>query len=80
MFLFKIGLSRLISKLSLISRTNLLFPIAKMVNYSKHGILLQFKRCSRIALFFGVIVFLNVKDDIPIYSPDLTFKCLSVSP
>ena len=34
MFLFKIGLPRLISKLSLISRTNLL-PFVKMVNSSK---------------------------------------------
>ena len=30
MFLFKIGLFRLISKLSLISRTDLLFPFAKI--------------------------------------------------
>ena len=37
MFLFKIGLSRLISKFSLVSRTNLLFPFAKMVNSSKEG-------------------------------------------
>ena len=48
MFLFKMGLSRLISKLSLISSTNLLFPFAKMVNSSKDGILLQFRRWSRI--------------------------------
>ena len=41
-FLFKIGLSRLTSKLSLILRTNLLFPFAEMVNFSKDGILLQF--------------------------------------
>ena len=37
MFLFKICLSGLISKLSLISRTNLLFPFAKMVSFSKDG-------------------------------------------
>ena len=80
MFLFKIGLSRLISKLSLISRTNLLFPFVKMVNSSKDGMLLQFKRWSRIALSFDGLVFLNVKGDIPICSPDLTFKSLSVSP
>ena len=78
MFLFKIGLSRLISKLSLISRSNLLFPFVKIVNSSKDGMLLQFKRWSRIALSFDGLVFLNVKDDIPICSPDLTFKCLSV--
>ena len=80
MFLFKIGLSRLISTLSLISSTNLLFPFAKMVNSSKDGILLQFRRWSRTALSFDGLVFLNVKGDIPICSPDLTFKCLSVSP
>ena len=80
MLLFKIGLSRLISRLSLISRTNLLFPFAKMVNYSKDGVLLQFKRCLRIGLSFDGLVFLNVKGDIPICSPDLTFKCLSISP
>ena len=80
MFLFKMGLSRLISKLSLISITNLLFPFAKMVNSSKDGILLQFRRWSQITLSFDGLVFLNVKGDIPICSPDLTFKCLSVSP
>ena len=79
MFLFKIGLSHLISKLSLISRTNLLFPFVKMVN-SKEGMLLQFKRWSRITLSFEGLVFLNVKGDIPLCFPDLTFQCLSVSP
>ena len=29
---------------------------------------------------FHGLTFLNVKGDIPICSPDLTFKCLSVSP
>ena len=76
MFLFKIGLSRLISKLYLISSTNLLFQFTKMVNSSNDGILLQFKRWSPIALSFDGLVFLNVKGDIPICSPDLTFKCL----
>ena len=71
MFLFKIGLSRLIGKLSLISRTNLLFPFAKMINSSKEDILLQFKRWSRIALTFDGLVFLNDKGDISICSPDL---------
>ena len=82
MFLFKIGigLSRLISKLSLVSRTNLLIPFAKMVALSKDGILLQFKRWSRIALSFGSLFFLNSQGDIPMCSPDLTFKCLSFSP
>ena len=80
MFLFKIGLSRLISKLSLISNTNLLFLFAKMVNSSKDGMLLQFKRWLGIPLSFDGLVFLNVKGDIPICSPDLTFKCQSISP
>ena len=51
-----------------------------MVNSSKEWILLQFKRWSQIAPSFDGLVFLNVKGDIPICSPDLTFKCLSVSP
>ena len=56
MFLFKIALSRLISKLSLVSRTNLLFLFAKMITYSKDEILLQIKRWSGIALS---LVFFN---------------------
>ena len=80
MFLLKIGLSRLISKLSLISRSNLLFLFVKIVNSSKDGMLLQFKRWSQIPLSFDGLVFLNVKGDNPICSPDLTSKCLSVSP
>ena len=80
MLLFKIGLSQLMSKLPLISRKNLLFPFAKMVGSSKDGILLQFKRWSRIAIYFDGLVFLNVKGVIPICSPDRTFKYLSVSP
>ena len=63
MLLFKIGLSRLISKLSLISRTGLLFPLARMAKPSKDGILLKFKSWSRIALCFDGLVFLNVKGD-----------------
>ena len=51
-----------------------------MVNFSIDEILLQFKGCSRIALFFDGLVFLNVKGHIPVCSPDLTFKCLSVPP
>ena len=71
MFLFKIGLSRLISKLSLISSTKLLFPFAKMVNSSKDGILFQFKIWPPIALSFDGLVFLNVKvDDTLICSPN----------
>ena len=74
MFLLKIA--QLISMLSLISSTNFLFPFAKMVNSSKDGILLQFKRWSRIELSFDCLVFLNVKVDVPICFPDLTFKCI----
>ena len=55
-----------------------------MVNSSKDGILLQIRGWSRIALLSDGLsdglTFLNVKGDIPICSPDLTFKCLSVSP
>ena len=75
MFLFKIGISRLISKLSLISRS-----FIKIVNSSKDGMLLQFNRWSRIALSFDDLVFLNVKGDITVCSSDLTFDYLSISP
>ena len=34
---------------------------------------------SQIALSFGGLTFLNVKGDIPICSPELSFKRLSVS-
>ena len=80
MFLFKVGLSRLISKLSLILSMNLLFSFAKMNNSSKDEILLQFERWSRTALSFDGLVFLNVKGDVPICSPNLTLRCLSASP
>ena len=76
-FLKKIGLSRLMSKLP---RTNLLFPFVKMVNSSKDGTLLKFKRWLRIGLSFDGLVFLSAKVDIPICSEDLTFKCLFISP
>ena len=78
--LFRTGLSLLISKLSLISRIGLWFLYAKMVNSSKDGILLEFRRWSRIALSFNDLTFPYVNGDIPICSPDLTFKCLFVSP
>ena len=71
MFLLQIGLLHLISKLSLISSMILLFPFAKLVNSSKDGVLLQLKRWSWIALSFDGLVFLNIKDDIRICSPDL---------
>ena len=79
-FLFRTGLSRLISKLYLVSKLYLWCSYAKMVNSSKDGILLKIRRWSRIALSFDGLTFLNVKGDIPICSPDLTFKYLSVSP
>ena len=74
--MFKTGLSCLMSKLSLISRTNLLFPCAKIENSSKEGTLLQIKRWSRIALSFDGFIFFYVKGDIPLCSLHLTFKCL----
>ena len=58
MFLFKIGLSRLISKHSLISRSNLLLRFVKIVNFSKDWILLQ--RWSRIELSFDKSEFKNL--------------------
>ena len=58
MFLFKIGLSRS-------TRINLLFPFAQMVNSSKAGKLLQFKRWSQIAFSFDGLIFLYVKGDTP---------------
>ena len=90
-FLFKTPLSRLMSKLSLISRINLLSPCAKIDNSPKEETLLQIKRWSRIALSlqikrwtrialsFDGFIFFDVKGDIPMCSPHLTFKCLSVS-
>ena len=42
--------------------------------------LLSLRRRSRIALSFDGLTFLNVKGEIPMCSPHLTFKCLSVSP
>ena len=80
MFLFKKVLSRFISKLFLNSRMILLFLFVKMVSSSQYGMLLQFKRWLQIALSFDGLVFLNVKVDTPICSPDLIFKCVSVSP
>ena len=40
----------------MISRTNLLFSFVKIVNSSKDGILLQFKRLSRIVISFDSLV------------------------
>ena len=52
MFLFKIASPRLIRKLCLILRSTLLFPFAKIVNSSKYGWLLQFKRWLTNCAFF----------------------------
>ena len=70
LLLFRKGLSRIISKLSSISRTYLWCPYVVMVNSSKDGMLFQFRRWSRIALSFDGLTFLNVKGDILICSPD----------
>ena len=64
--LFKTGLSRLLNKLSLISRIYLSCPNAKVLNSSNDGILFQIRRCSRITLFFDGLNFRNVKGDTPI--------------
>ena len=80
MFLFRADLSYLMSKFSLISRTYSWCLYAKMVKSWKDGILLQIRKQSRIACFFDDLTFLNVTGDVSICSPDLTFKCLSVSP
>ena len=74
---FKTSLPGLMSKLSLTSRVYLRFSYATS---SKDGILLQIRRWSQVALSFNGFSFVNVKGDILIYSSDLTFKCLSVSP
>ena len=50
-----------------------------MVNSSKDGILLQYRRWSRIELSFDGLTFVNVKVDVPICSPDLSVKRLSFS-
>ena len=49
MLLFKVSLSRLIGRLSLVSSKKVFFPFANMVNSSKSAILFQFKSWPRIA-------------------------------
>ena len=71
---FKIDLSPWIRKHSVISRTNLLFLFAKMLNSLKDETFLQFKRWLWITLWFDGLVFLIVKCDIPICSPDRGFE------
>ena len=62
-FLFSTGISRLMNKISLISRIYLWCPYFKVVNSSKDGILFKFSRWSRIALSFDGLTFLNVNGD-----------------
>ena len=61
MFLFKLGVSLLISKLSLISKENLEEVFARTENSSKEGSLSQNNRWSRIALSFEGLHFLKVR-------------------
>ena len=77
-FLFNIGLSRLINKLPLISNKNLV-PWAKILKSSNERSLLQNKRWSRIEVSADSFTFLKVNGEMPMCSPDFTFKCLSVS-
>ena len=57
MFLFNIGLSHLINKLSLISNRNLLVSWARMVKSSNEGSWLQNRRWSRIELSAAGLTF-----------------------
>ena len=80
MFLFTIGLSRLINKFSLISNKNFLVPWARIVKSSNEGSWLEKRRWSRIELSADGLTFLKVNGEMPMCCPDLTSKCLSVSP
>ena len=80
MFLFNIGLSRSINKLCLISNKKLLASRAKIMKSSNEGSWLQNKRWSRIELSADGFHFLEVNREMLMCSPDLTFKCQSVSP
>ena len=79
-FLFKLGVSLLIRKLSLISKENLEEAFARTENSSMEGSLSQNSRWSRTALSFERLHFLKVKGVKPICSPALTLRWLSVSP
>ena len=50
-----------------------------MVNSSKDGYYCNLRDGHKLHSFDG-LTFPNVQGDIPICSPDLTFKCLSFSP
>ena len=79
-FLFDIGLSGLINKLSLISDKNLLVPWARMVKSSDERSWLRNRRWSCIEHLADGLTFVKVNGEVPMCSPDLTFKCLSVLP
>ena len=79
MFSFNIGLSRLINKLSLLSNKNLLVPWARILKSQNEGSWLQNWRWSNIELSADGLTFLKVNGEMPMCSPDLTFKFLSVS-
>ena len=51
-----------------------------MVESSNEGSSLQIKSSPRIELLTGGFSFLKVNGEMPMCSPDLTFKCLPVSP
>ena len=63
MFLFNIGLSRLINMLFLISDKNLSVPWARMVESSNEGSWLQNKRRSRIELSAKGLTFVKVNGE-----------------
>ena len=61
-FLLRTGLSRLINKLSLISRICLSCPYGKMVNSSKDGIILQFTNVHKLHSVITLVKFLKFVD------------------
>ena len=68
MFVFNIGLSRLINKLSLISNKNILVPWAKMLKSSNEKSWLQNRRWSRIKLSTDGLTLLKVNEEMPMVS------------
>ena len=72
MFWFKKGLFLIIGRLYLSSNTNFFFPLVSTDKHSKHGEWLQSIKQSLTALTKGL-------DEIPIYSPILTLRCLTHS-
>ena len=72
---FKTGLSRLISKLSLIRSLKLLVSEAKISKLSKSIVQSYCNRCSETAESFTFLTRLPVKFEIPICSAALVKKC-----